>query len=262
MPFPESKRVVFQQNPLVEVICQLRFPTILQIGSEEPAAFQNRVRADYPLYEKADRAGALPREISELLAQLPVPLPVQGPTHRFLTADSNRSIALGRDFLAVTEKNYKRWEGFREEVERAQRGVAEIYQPAFYSRIGLRYKDVIDRDKLGLADHQWDSLIKSFVIGVLGVAEVRDDVEGLVGQAQVRLDEVPGGFVRLRHGLIDVGPNGKKAYQIDVDCFTEERNESQDVFGVLDRFNRVAGNLFRWAITPQLHSALEPMDVQ
>ena len=262
MPFPESKRVVYQQNPLVEVICQIRFPTILQIGSEEPTAFQNSVRAEYPLYEKADRPGKLPREISELLAQLPVPLPVEGPTHRFLTADSTRFIALARDFLAVTEKNYKRWEDFREEVKRAQHGVAEIYKPAFYSRIGLRYKDVIDRDKLRLADHEWDSLVKSSIIGVLGVAEVRDHVEGLVGQALIRLDEVPGGFVGLRHGLIDLGPNGKKAYQIDVDCFTEERNESQDVFGVLDKFNRVAGNLFRWAITSQLHDALEPMDVQ
>ena len=70
MPFPESKRVVYQQNPLVEVICQIRFPTILQIGSEEPTAFQNSVRAEYPLYEKADRPGKLPREISELLDNL------------------------------------------------------------------------------------------------------------------------------------------------------------------------------------------------
>ncbi len=52
MPFPESERVVYGENPLVEVICQLKFPPILDISTAEPAAFQNKVRKLYPLYEK------------------------------------------------------------------------------------------------------------------------------------------------------------------------------------------------------------------
>ena len=33
-----------------EVICQLRFPTILTINNVEPADFQERIREDFPQY--------------------------------------------------------------------------------------------------------------------------------------------------------------------------------------------------------------------
>jgi len=261
MPFPESKRVVYEHNPLVQVICQLRFPTILQISSQEPAAFQNKLRSEYPLYTRVDRRAAFPKEISDLLAHLAVSVPPEGVTHKFLTEDSTRFISLADDFLAITEEKYHRWEAFREEIKLSKGAVEEIYTPAFYSRIGLRYRDVIDRAALGLAAEPWDSLVNPSLIGVLGAAEVRDQVQGINAEALVRLDQIPGGFVRIRHGLTKPAQDGHEAYQVDVDCFTEERGASEDVSGVLNAFNRVAGNLFRWAITPRLRDALNPLDI-
>ena len=35
-----------------EVICQLRFPTILTINNVEPADFQERIREDFPQYAR------------------------------------------------------------------------------------------------------------------------------------------------------------------------------------------------------------------
>src|SRR5689334_11739505 len=52
MPFPDSPRVIFRNNPRVQVIAQLRFPTILSIGSVDPARFQELIRDEYPLYRK------------------------------------------------------------------------------------------------------------------------------------------------------------------------------------------------------------------
>ena len=54
MAFPPSDRVVFEENTIEEVICQLRFPPILAIVSDVPAAFQERVREKYPLYKQED----------------------------------------------------------------------------------------------------------------------------------------------------------------------------------------------------------------
>lgn len=50
MPIPSSERIVFQRHPIREVICQLRYPTILRLKTEPPAEFQERVQADYPEY--------------------------------------------------------------------------------------------------------------------------------------------------------------------------------------------------------------------
>ena len=39
----QNKRVKYQEAPLVEVICQLRFPTILSINANEPVEFQEAI---------------------------------------------------------------------------------------------------------------------------------------------------------------------------------------------------------------------------
>ena len=38
--FSASERVLYGKRQLIEVICQLRFPTILSISAKEPAEFQ------------------------------------------------------------------------------------------------------------------------------------------------------------------------------------------------------------------------------
>ena len=51
MAFPEAPRVLYELNPLHEVICQLRFPPVLRIETEVPSGFQERIRASFPYYE-------------------------------------------------------------------------------------------------------------------------------------------------------------------------------------------------------------------
>ena len=50
--FSNEERMIYAKRQLVEVICQLRFPEILSIDASEPAAFQDRIRREYPQYEK------------------------------------------------------------------------------------------------------------------------------------------------------------------------------------------------------------------
>jgi uncharacterized protein (TIGR04255 family) len=50
--FPEAPRVIFRKKPSEEVICQLRFPTILRISAEPPATFQERIRLHYPTFQE------------------------------------------------------------------------------------------------------------------------------------------------------------------------------------------------------------------
>ena len=47
MLFAKYERCLYQRSPLIEVICQLRFPTILSIGSQEPAEFQEAIRHEF-----------------------------------------------------------------------------------------------------------------------------------------------------------------------------------------------------------------------
>ena len=45
-------RCLYRRNQLVEVICQLRFPEILSIGTQVPDAFQEAIRDAFPQYRR------------------------------------------------------------------------------------------------------------------------------------------------------------------------------------------------------------------
>jgi uncharacterized protein (TIGR04255 family) len=253
--FPDSPRVVFKKNPLTEVICQLRFPPILQIASEEPSGFQELIRSQYPFYE---RTQAIPQEISTLFAQLSIApaLPAEWIAHRFLTADKACHISLTRDFIAVSALKYTRWENFRREIVTARKALEKIYSPAFYTRVGLRYRDVIDRRNLALENTAWKELFRPSLAGLLGEAEIAEHLASTQNQTQIKLAQ-EGQFMLLQHGSTPLS-GGEQGYAIDADFFSPAQLSGDGALDVLDRFNRIAGNFFRWAITERLSAALEP----
>ncbi len=255
MPFPPSERIVFRINPLIEVICQLRFPQILDIGVSQPAAFQNLVRSQYPIYRRDDQAVGMPPELAGLLNQLPFTIQAQ-PVHRFSTADEAWTISLAPEFLALSARKYHHWEEFRAQLDAARVALEQIYSPAFYSRVGLRYQDQIDRGVLGLQGERWSELLSPSFLNLLGSDDVRDDVVQITTQVLVNIADVPQGRAQIRHGLQSRGPGADDLYIIDVDYFTDERSTEYDLGAVLTHFNKLAGDLFRWAITPKLIEAL------
>ncbi len=252
-PFPDSPRVVYTTNPLVEVICQLRFPPILEILSSQPAEFQSRIRSRYPLYSRNEQSLSLPNELANLLPQLPFSRPPENVVHRFNTEDEKLAVSLSRDFLAISTTAYGYWEAFRTEINAAKAALEEVYRPAFYTRLGLRYSDVIDRSTVGLKQTDWSELLKSWMLGVLD-SDAKAFVQSVTTQAVIRLPEVRGGHVNLRCKLSEDG----QKFLIDADFFTKERSAGDDVLNALDSFNRSAGRLFRWAITDRLRDALGP----
>lgn len=256
MPFPESDRAVFQKNPLVEVICQLRFPPILRIVAQAPSGFQESVRQSYPLYQKVDPV-PWPNELAPILSGLLVQLGVEHVTHQFLTEDSVRFISLTQEFISLTERKYIHWDSFRAGLASAELVFRQAYQPAFYNRIGLRYQNRIDKDHLGLGDQGWHRLINPIFAGLLAASEIRDEVQETRSETLIRLSEIDGGSVRIRHGLIPDPGHKKLVYLFDADFFMEGRFTHDETFTTLGTFHRLAGNFFRWAITPDLAQALK-----
>lgn len=265
MPFPETPREIYERNPLTEVICQLRFPTILRISTDATALaeLQERLRTEYPEFRQEEAQLGIPAEVSKMLpANFQAQFQVE-PNYSFDSADGQRTITLNREAMSFTERDYRRWENFLEEVHRIKGGVEDIFAPSFYTRIGLRYQDVVDRSQLGLADIPWHELVKPAMAGLLGgESEVRDDVQEIVGTAELRVSEIAGGLVRLQYGLATRDDQTEKVYGMDADFFTSERSNPDDVSQILAVFNRHAGNYFRWSITDRLREALRPSPVE
>jgi len=258
-PFPESDRVIYARNPLEFVICQLRFPAILKISSGPPADFQESLRRFYPLYREippVDIATGFPPELVNVIGNL---LPNQGSkTYEFSTQDGNWQVTLTQESLALSCKRYVRWEEFRELLLSALELLLRIYEPSFFTRIGLRYRDVIARNQLGLSDVPWRDLLSRELAAEFH-SRVAQSIENTGHQIVLRLqDDVA--KVTLQHGLGN--KSGEICYIIDSDFYVNERTGARDATRILDYFNRQAGRLFRWCITDRLHQAMEPQRVE
>lgn len=260
MPFPDSPRVIYAKNPLTEVICQLRFPAILRIDSEAPVAFQERIRHEYPLYQKGIRQelflSSLPGPVAEGVEGGPGLGPLSG-AHDFISADGCWTVGLTREFLALSTRNYLRWEEFRQHLELPLRSLTEVYTPPFFSRVGLRYQDVIVRSRLGLEESGWPELLRPYIVAELGSSDISGSVEAAVRFIIIHLEQT-GGLVRIQHGLAQHPGTGESCYLIDSDFFIEGQTGGRDVETTLNAFNAQAGRLFRWCITEKLHLAMEP----
>ena len=152
MLFAEYDRCQYARSPLVEVICQLRFPTILNIGAKDPAEFQEAVRHDFPRYMA--RQEQLPPKVK------PGPTPALEPqapitNYNFVSADGKWKLNLTSSFIALSTLRYQRWEDFAARLDKPLAQFIQIYQPAFFERIGLRYVNAFSRRALGLEELLW-----------------------------------------------------------------------------------------------------------
>ncbi|MGE0490976.1 MAG: TIGR04255 family protein [Vulcanimicrobiota bacterium] len=263
MPFPSSERVIYERNPLKEVICDLQFPAILEISSSNPVAFQKVVRKAYPLFSKGTSVHQVnappeipPHVIQLFLSQVGEAGP---PTFTFKTADENRAIVMSQSNLVLHEKDYKEWTEFKANFSDVEKTFRKVYEPPFYTRIGLRYVNVIDRDALDLGDSSWSEILKTRLLGLLGgingVEVTETKTEALLN---LNVTSVKGAQAYVRHGLVREQSSGRPLYVLDIDLFTDERSKPTDVPKRLDVFSREAGNFFRHVTRGKLHEALGP----
>lgn len=264
MLFSKHPRTLYGNAPVHEVICQLRFPTILSINNTEPADFQEAIRDAFPRYVKRQEA-APPQLVG---AGGPNPQLRQAPpvsNYNFLSADNLWKLNLTQNFIALSTLTYQRWEDFAIRLDQALAQFIQIYQPAYFERIGLRYVNAVSRKALGLEDQLWDDLIQSQYIGILGEPDVEEseivkcalDVETpLVGGYRMKVHAGPG-LVGANNPQNANQPKETR-FILDSDFSTGGQINADAVPEKLEKMHRYAVCLFRGAVTSTLHEAMGP----
>src|SRR5439155_4953768 len=131
--FPQAPRVIFRKKPSEEVICQLRFPTILRISAEPPATFQERIRVHYPTFQEKPSIELFAPLAPEMARLMAGSLPGSSKSYQFISKDNRWTVHLDRDSLSLTTTVYERWEGFRDRFRLLFEALFEIYQPSYFS---------------------------------------------------------------------------------------------------------------------------------
>ena len=150
------------------------------------------------------------------------------------------------------------WEDFAARLDQPLAQFIQIYQPAFFQRIGLRYVNAFSRRALGAEDLLWDDLIQPAFLGILGEPDV---VETDVSKCALDVETALAGGYRMKMhagpGLLRGGKEDKEVkFILDSDFSAAGDLAADSVPAKLEDLHRYAVRLFRGAITPQAHEAM------
>ena len=258
--FSTQERCIYNKNQLGEVICQLRFPEILIIGTEVPAAFQEAIRDEFPRYSSRKET-----PVPKLMGTLDnLSLEKQEPTinYQFMSEDGVWRVNLTSRFISLACTRYTRWEDFAGRLDKPLAAFIKIYKPAYFERVGLRYLNFISRKALDLDGTALRELIQPCYLGPLSEDDVSELASGrcsvdaelaIRSGCRVKLHAGPGIVKRGRQQDQEV------KFILDQDLFMPGKVPVNYSAGTLQTLHSQAYSIFRGAITDTLHDAMEPV---
>ncbi len=264
----ESKpRSRYAKCPLTEVVCQLRFPVILSIDKELPAQFQELVREEYPEYttnierqQQVDFVATPAGVITQPAIQQ------ENMNHSFVSADGCWRINLTSSFLALSTNAYDKWEDFRDRLWLPVEALTQCYNPAYYTRVGLRYIDVYDRQRFGLQGVPWKELLNEQILGMAAAPNDESDIQTISQYAEIKLDEYEAIMrVITNFGTVPGNPQqpSQDTFVVDTDTYSMLRFPigKDGIEGCLNFMHDNSTDYGRWMVSKKLFDAMEPEEI-
>lgn len=249
--FASHPRCRYGSAPVAEVICQFRFPEILSIQAKDPVDFQEAIRSDFPQF---------------LRKQEPLPGRPGNPVtnYQFASADGVWRVNLTSSFFALSCSRYTCWEEFAGRLDKPLAAFIQVYKPAYFQRVGLRYVNFFSRSALGLEGVPFSELIAPCYLGPLGEEDVAESASlrcsveaelSIRGGCRVKLHAGPG--LVKRGGVEDK----EVKFIFDQDLYMPGQLPLNLAAGALTTLHSQADTIFRGAVTDRLHQAMEPKPV-
>lgn len=258
MYFKEVERVEYKENILFEVIFQARFPEIMKISHEDPVKFQDIIRKeDYP--ESDTNIPTLPSDMPEGM-KMTISASVRK-EFLFFSEEKNWQVSLGKDFIALSCKgDYLNYDDFRNRLKKVLNIFIEVYQPAYFSRIGLRYRNIVNHSTLPLEGTSVRDYIPDYIFPELG-EDISKDVVALEKLSQFEDENIK---TNVSHVLAKLSGkygqkqiNDEESYLIDIDCYYQNKIRGiDDVLTRCDSFKKTEWNIFQWSITDKLQERM------
>lgn len=260
MRLSDGKSIKYEKNQLAEVICQLRFPTILSIEAKEPADFQDEIRDAFPRYmmqvESVPQRGDGRQETAK--------------NHMFISENGKYKLSLTKNFIALSTLSYSSWRDFAGWLDKPLGNFISIYKPAFFERVGLRYVNAFSRSRLDLASCPWRELIMPEYLGMLSREELDEgklvslsqNVElSLDDRCRLKLHAGPGHIKRsVKTGdAVKTVQEKETRFIFDQDIFAGGSIRLGEAAELMEKLHSHADSLFSGAITDKLHDAMEPV---
>lgn len=246
---PAPREIPLANSPLVRVLVQARFASILRIDSKEGVApFQELVRKQYPLLEQATSHGLQ----MELVSNVPNFRPIASNVWRFSDANKLFVASLTSDAITLEARAYPGRSAFMARWSELLQWIEDVYAPGLTVRIGIRYLNRIDGDAV-------DQLPEWIAPNLIGVAlpAYREYVTQAISEANLQIEE---GEMLLRWGIVPKGatidpglidPVATNSWLLDIDASNSEQRpfEASALATSYEALSERAYSVFRWIVT-------------
>lgn len=224
----------YKRNFLKQAVCELRFPTLMELGDPRPpAALVAALRKEYPHLELAN----------EVTIGIGGGIPGSNNTHLFRSAKLTWTVSLKQSALSIETTAYTGFPNMKERILRVVEAASKIIDSDFFTRVGLRYINVIDSE-----EDPTDGWVNSDLVQPL-LSQQFSGLHDYAGRMQLVADD---GGCLLQHGIRLKQPlrDGKAVppeYLLDIDSFRNDVSIS-DIESALDAMHAQVFNVFDWAI--------------
>lgn len=235
---PRQKHVVFVKTFIRSVVCELRFPTLVELEQGPPLEFQKALRKLVPVDESVLNVAAEARGDRGI--------EMRATTGRvFWARDKSWKVAVHPNSIVVETAKYTSFDDFGAKVSSVVTKVLPLLETPFFTRVGLRF---VNQLPCGTAPKGWlrEALVGDLAEGALGVPREY--------WHHVRLAAGANGLL-LRHGF-QAAAEGPTQYLLDLDAYAEDV-DATTLDDRLRRLDELAYDAFVWSAGPTLISKLK-----
>lgn len=223
----------YKLNFLKQVVCELRFPTLMELAeAHPPAALVSALRKEYPHMELASQVafgvGAATGASN---------------VHIFRSPKLTWTVSLSQSSLSIETTSYTSYAQMRERVLYVVAAASKIIDSDFFTRVGLRYINVIESN-----EDPRDGWVNSALTMPI-MSDAFNGVKEYAGKLHLAAED---GGCLLQHGLrpLPVGKDGHLVppeYLVDIDSY---RNmvDIKDTSDALDAMHSQVFNVFDWSL--------------
>ena len=217
---------------VTHIVCELRFPTILELANARPPAeFVRALRREYPILEAS----------KEVTVNLGKGTSESRQAHVFRANKSGWWATLKHSSVAIESRRYSGYADFRQRVKRLVDAATPVVDSDLWMRVGLRLVNTISGDPA-------DDWVNPQLVGPI----VGGDLNGFAafgGAFQLGTDELG---CSLRHQLQLTtseleGDKPRVEYVVDIDAYQTDVDITATL-SVLDDLHARAFDLFDWSL--------------
>jgi uncharacterized protein (TIGR04255 family) len=247
---PEVNEVYLPDSPLIAVLSQIMFGSLLTISKEEEVAkFQESIREKYPILKTEKvRSSTLDVNAGSVIST------AEHTVWRFSDSEDIWRVSLSPEFVSIETKKYSTRSEFIKRLTEILLSVETHFKPSLVTRVGVRY---IDRLK-GSALENISNLVNPFFVGLLN-SELGNTLDASVSEALINFSSQK---IFSRWGLLPPGttidpslvkPIKEKSWILDIDASVTTSKSWNHTLLVqeIGELSDLVYKFFRWSVTSE-----------